>query len=112
MISSNSWLDVAYGSVLKKFFLDHFKIKMIVASWAEPWFEDSSVNTVFTVLEKTDDENERDENLVHFVKLKKKLSELIPERDLQLESTKRWQRVDGIINTIDSESSNIILSFG
>ncbi|NQT65766.1 MAG: SAM-dependent DNA methyltransferase [FCB group bacterium] len=102
IITSNSWLDVAYGSVLKEFFLDHFKIKMIVASWAEPWFDDAAVNTVFTVLEKCDDEDERNNNLVHFVKLKKKLAELIPERNLKIESNNRWRRIDGIVNTIES----------
>ncbi len=102
IITSNSWLDVAYGSILKEFFLDHFKIKMIVASWAEPWFDDSAVNTVFTVLEKCDDEKERNNNPVHFVKLKKKLAELIPERNLKIESNNRWRRIDGIVNTIDS----------
>ncbi|HHE39465.1 MAG TPA: hypothetical protein ENL20_12995, partial [Candidatus Cloacimonetes bacterium] len=102
IITSNSWLDVAYGSVLKKFFLDHFKIKMIVASWAEPWFDDAAVNTVFTVLEKCDDEKKRDNNLVHFVKLKKKLEKLIPERNLKVESNNRWRRIDGIVNTIES----------
>ncbi|NQV17343.1 MAG: SAM-dependent DNA methyltransferase [Armatimonadetes bacterium] len=102
IITSNSWLDVAYGSVLKKFFLDHFKIKMIIASWAEPWFDDAAVNTVFTILEKCDDEKERDNNLVHFVKLKKKLEELIPERNLKIESNNRWRRIDGIVNTIES----------
>ncbi len=102
IITSNSWLDVAYGSVLKQFFLDNFKIKMIVASWAEPWFDDAAVNTVFTVLEKCDDEKERNNNLVHFVKLKKKLEELIPERNLKIESNNRWRRIDGIVNTIES----------
>ncbi|TSA25305.1 SAM-dependent DNA methyltransferase [bacterium] len=102
IITSNSWLDVAYGSVLKEFFLDHFKIKMIVASWVEPWFDDVAVNTVFTVLEKCDDEKERNKNLVHFVKLKKKLVELIPERNLKIESNNRWRRIDGIVNTIES----------
>ncbi|MBL7148925.1 MAG: SAM-dependent DNA methyltransferase [Candidatus Cloacimonetes bacterium] len=102
IITSNSWLDVAYGSVLKKFFLDHFKIKMIVASWAEPWFDDAAVNTVFTVLEKCEEVEERDKNIVHFVKLKKKLEELIPERNLKIESNNRWRRIDGIVNTIGS----------
>ena len=102
IITSNSWLDVAYGSVLKQFFLDHFKVKMIVASWAEPWFDDAAVNTVFTVLEKCDDEKGRNNNLVHFVKLKKKLEELIPERNLKVESNNRWRRIDGIVNVIDN----------
>ena len=52
---------------------------MIVASWAEPWFDDAAVNTVFTILEKCDVKKERNDNLVHFIKLKKKLEELIPE---------------------------------
>ena len=102
IITSNSWLDVAYGNVLKKFFLDNFKIRMIIASWAEPWFEEASVNTIFTVLEKTNNAEAKNNNNVHFVKLKKKLSELIPERDLQLESFKRWQRIDRIVNAIES----------
>jgi len=102
IITSNSWLDVSYGSVLKQFFLDHFKIKMIVASWAEPWFDDAAVNTVFTVLEKYNNKKERNSNLVHFVKLKHKLEKLIPERNLILEADKRWRRVDGIVNMIES----------
>lgn len=102
IITSNSWLDVAYGSVLKEFFLDHFKIKMIVASWAEPWFEDAAVNTVFTVLEKEENPDKRSDNTVRFVKLKKKLTELIPFTDLKLESQKRWQRIDDIVSVIES----------
>jgi len=102
IITSNSWLDVSYGSVLKQFFLDHFKIKMIVASWAEPWFDDAAVNTVFTVLEKCDNKQERDSNLVHFVKLKQKLEKLIPERDLRFEADARWRRIDGIVNLIEN----------
>jgi type I restriction enzyme M protein len=102
VITSNSWLDVAYGAVLKQFLLNHFKIKMIVASWAEPWFEDASVNTVFTVVEKCDQKNERENNLVHFVKIKKPLAELIPFHDLKLESLKRWQRIDLLVRKIES----------
>ncbi len=97
-ITSNSWLDVSYGSVLKEFFLDNFKIKAIIASWAEPWFEEAAVNTVVTILVKGKPNNEP----VKFVKLKKKLSELIPQRDLKLEAVKRWQRIDGIVDLIET----------
>ncbi|MEK7359406.1 MAG: N-6 DNA methylase, partial [Planctomycetota bacterium] len=106
IITSNSWLDASYGSVLKEFFLDNFKIKMIVASYAEPWFEVVADNTIFTVLEKEDSKESRYENIVHFVKIKKKLEELIPERNLQLESMKRWQRIDGIIRSIETSKFN------
>lgn len=101
IITSNSWLDVAYGSVMKDFFLDNFNVKMIVASWAEPWFEDAAVNTIVTVLEKKIDGN-KEENLVKFVKLKKKFEELIPYRDLQLESVKRWEIIDGLVREIEN----------
>ncbi|MDI6802613.1 MAG: N-6 DNA methylase [Bacteroidota bacterium] len=102
IITSNSWLDVSYGSVMKQFFLDHFKIKMIIASWAEPWFEDAAVNTIVTVLEREENTQARSDNIVHFVKLKMKLEELIPFRDLRLESQKRWDRIDGIVSMIES----------
>lgn len=100
IITSNSWLDVSYGAVLKQFFVDHFKIKMIIASWAEPWFEEAAVNTVVTVLEKESDVKKRSDNNVHFVKLKKKLSDIIPY-DLKFQSTQRWQKLDSLVNLIE-----------
>lgn len=106
VITSNSWLDVSYGSTLKQFFLDHFKVKAVIASWAEPWFDDAAVNTIITVLEKEDDKNERNKNITRFVKLKKKLIELIPFQDLKLESVKRWQRIDQLVELIESASDN------
>jgi hypothetical protein len=102
IITSNSWLDVAYGQVLKEFFLDYFKINMIVASWAEPWFEDAAVNTVITVLEKKEQHSNTNDHMVKFVKLKQKFEDLIPQRDLQLQSIKRWERIDGLIREIEN----------
>ena len=49
---------------------------MIVASYAEPWFEVVADNTIFTVLEKEDSKESRDENTVHFVKIKRSLKNL------------------------------------
>jgi hypothetical protein len=106
IITSNSWLDVSYGSILKQFLLDHFKIKMIVASWAEPWFEDAAVNTIFTVVEKCPNKEERDKNNVRFVKVKRTLAEMIPFPDLQLESLKRWQKIDGLVRVIETSDSS------
>lgn len=109
IITSNSWLDVSYGSVLKEFFLKNFKIKAVIASWAEPWFEDAAVNTVVTVLEKTFTESPSlakrsgaEGEFVKFVKLKKKLSELIPYRDLKIDSLHRWQTADRIVDLIET----------
>jgi hypothetical protein len=101
IITSNAWLDVAYGGILKQFFLDHFKVKMIIASWAEPWFEDAAVNTIITVLERDSEEQNRDDNIVHFVKLKKGFKELVPF-DMQFDGDKRWLRYDSIVDTIEN----------
>lgn len=103
IITSNSWLDVSYGSVLKKFFLDNFTIKAIIASWAEPWFEDAAVNTVITVLQKKKSSTKSDTiDSVKFVKLKKKLSELINYHDLKIHSAQRWKIIDRIVDTIET----------
>jgi hypothetical protein len=106
VITSNSWLDVSYGSTLKEFFLDHFKVKAVIGSWAEPWFEDAAVNTIITVLEKEENKKERDKNITRFVKLKKKFTELIPYHDLKIDSVKRWQKIDNLVDLIEYSPDN------
>jgi type I restriction enzyme M protein len=78
IVTSTAWLDVNYGYELQKFFLNHFKIIAILESRCEPWFTEASVNTVVTILERCDNAAERDDHLVKFVKVKKRLAELIP----------------------------------
>jgi len=105
-ITSNSYLDTRYGYVLKKFFLDHFKIVAVVCSWAEPWFDFASINTVFTVLERCEDEKHRLEHNVKFVKVKKKLEELIPFRDLHLQESDRWGHINGLVRKIEYKKTS------
>ncbi|MEP0829098.1 MAG: N-6 DNA methylase [bacterium] len=101
-ITSNSYLDVRYGYHLKRFFAEKFKIIAVVASWVEPWFDFASINTVFTVLERCDDQNERQSNVTKFVKLKKKLEELIPFRQLEWEEDRRWNLINQIVQRIET----------
>jgi hypothetical protein len=63
------------------------------------------VNTVVTVLERCDNAKERDEHIVRFVKVKRKLSELFPE-DVTIEDQRRHLNVDKIIGVI--EDSDIL----
>ena len=49
----------------------------ILESRCEPWFTEASVNTVLTILERCDDAKKRNQHLVKFVKVKKRLEELI-----------------------------------
>jgi len=101
IVTSNAWLDVAYGYELQKFFLKNFKIIAIIESRCEPWFEDPAVNTIVTILERCKNKEERDNHLVKFVKLKKKLKELIPW-DMKLDAMYRWGGLDRLIHRIES----------
>jgi len=78
-IVSNSWLDVDYGKGLQEFFLNNYKIITIIESKVERWFEEADVNTCIVILEKSKDKKERNENLVRFAYLFKRLDYFIPQ---------------------------------
>lgn len=74
-ITSNTWLDVKFGEGLKKFFLDRFKIQIIIEHDAGV-FEIPIVDTCITILQKAEKNvitDQREENLVRFVRIKKPL---------------------------------------
>jgi SAM-dependent methyltransferase len=76
----NGWLDVAYGTELKQFLLDHFRILAIVESTVERWFPSANVNTCLVILEKCGVLNRRSINQVRLVRLKQPLRQLLPKR--------------------------------
>jgi len=99
-VTSNSWLDVAYGFELQKFFLKKFKLIAILESRCEPWFEDAAVNTIITILERCENKQARDEHFVKFVKIKKKLAELIPW-DIKDQPDDRWKGLARLAKKIE-----------
>jgi type I restriction-modification system DNA methylase subunit len=100
-IVSNSWLDVDYGKGLQEFFLKNYKILAIIESKVERWFVEADINTCIVVLEKCNDEEERGENIVRFVQLKRKLADLIPPGGKSLqEDAERLHKVDLLIQQI------------
>jgi len=110
-IVSNSWLDVDYGKGLQEHFLNHYKIKAIIESKVERWFEDADINTCIVLLEKcegqsTEKRKEKENNLVRFVYLKKKLSEFIPKASRIFEETvERKTAVEKLLQYIFSKAS-------
>jgi len=100
LITSNSWLDVDYGGDLQRFFLENFKIKAIIESKVERWFEDADINTAITILERCSNPEERNKNVVRFVQLKKPLKEFIPPVENEDE---RWGYVEKLIQLIESK---------
>ncbi|MBN2579569.1 MAG: N-6 DNA methylase [Pirellulales bacterium] len=76
-LTSSSWLDVEYGFALQGWILRHFRIIAIMESAAEPWFEDARVKTCITILQRCDDEAARMANRVRFVRLHRKIADII-----------------------------------
>ncbi len=104
IVTSNSWLDVAYGYELQKFFLKNFTIVAILESRCEPWFEEAAVNTVVTILERTQNKKEKSDHLVKFVKIRKRLKDLIPW-DMKMEAMNRWMGLDRLVHKIERAGS-------
>lgn len=101
-ITSDSWLVVDYGKDLERFFLENFKVIAIIDSKIERWFPDPLVNTAITIIEKCPNEEERLNNIIKFVYLKKPLSEIllrtptdeltgIIEKAVSLEENELWR---------------------
>ncbi|MEW5719165.1 MAG: Eco57I restriction-modification methylase domain-containing protein, partial [Chloroflexota bacterium] len=76
LLTSSTWLDTTYGFRLQKYLLDNFEIIAIFESASEPWFTGARVTTAATILRKQSDKAKRDANIVHFVKIRRELSEI------------------------------------
>jgi hypothetical protein len=100
-VTSNSWLDVGYGYELQKFLLNNFKLVAILESRCEPWFEDAAINTIVTIVERCSTKEERDNHIAKFIRVKKRLAELIPW-DMKLEASKRWFGLGALVYRIES----------
>jgi len=109
-VTSNSWLDVKYGSGLQKFFLDNFKIIAIIESKVERSFAKADINTAITIVERCKNREERESNVVKFVSLKNKLDNLIPKGEDEekfLACEKLVEKVLSSKSLIDNEKIRI-----
>ena len=97
-LTSDTWLNVDYGDDLKKFINKYFKIIAIIDSSVERYFPDALVNTVITILERTSDKEAIKNNKIKFVRINKKISELINSLDSAQEIAKK---IEEGINTDD-----------
>jgi len=104
-ITSNSWLDTDYGGDLQRYFLENFKIVAVIESKVERWFEDADINTAITILERCSKHEERDNNIVKFVLLKKPLSELIPRAEKAGNEVERWKHIEKLVKLIENTNT-------
>jgi len=76
-LTASSWLDSRYGDPLREFMLENFRIVAVIESKAESFFDDASINTAITVLEREQDAQARDACEVSFITLLKPLGEIL-----------------------------------
>jgi len=105
-LTSSSWLDVRYGFPLQRWLLLNFRIVAIIESVDEPWFEDARVKTAVTILQRCKDEAKRNENLVHFVRLKRPLAQILGERQDEDQRQEAAERFRDLILRTKSDRSN------
>jgi type I restriction enzyme M protein len=76
-LTASSWLDVGYGAALREFMLANFRVIAVIESSCESFFEDASINTSITVLQREPDALARSTNLTRFVRLTAPLNEIL-----------------------------------
>ncbi|MFX0097339.1 MAG: class I SAM-dependent DNA methyltransferase [Candidatus Hodarchaeota archaeon] len=99
-VVSKSWLDVDYGRQFREFLLKNTRIKAVIESKVEKWFDDANVNTVIVILEKLNKESNRNENIIKFAQFLVPLDWLIP-RDCKCQRA-RFQAVRRIVDIIEN----------
>ena len=78
-LTASSWLDVGYGAPLREFLLSNFRVIAVIESGCESFFEDASINTAITVLQREPDLRARDSNPIRFVRFNCTLKEILSE---------------------------------
>jgi hypothetical protein len=105
-LTSSSWLDVRYGFPLQRWILLNFKLVAVIESLDEPWFEDARVKTAVTILQRTSDAKQRDNNIVRFVRLFKPLAEILGTREDESQRQAAAERLRDLILKTKSDYSN------
>ena len=80
-LTSDTWMNIEYGEGFKKFLNRYFKIKYIIDSSVERWFEDALVNTSIMILERATSIEEREKNEIEFVRINRKIQDIIKDID-------------------------------
>jgi len=105
-LTSSSWLDVRYGFQLQRWVLLNFRLVAIIESVDEPWFEDARVKTAVTILQRCEDAQKRNENLVRFVRLKRPLKEILGKWEDEAQRQEAAEKFRDLILKSKSDRSN------
>ncbi|RJT04760.1 N-6 DNA methylase [Halococcus sp. IIIV-5B] len=71
-ITSDSWLQVRFGESVQQFLLDNYEIEAVV-KFDRQVFDDALVGSCVTILQKQEDAESRDSNVVKFLRIKEEM---------------------------------------
>jgi methylase of polypeptide subunit release factors len=74
-LTSNSWLDAAYGEPLRRLLASGFSVIAVIESEVETWFDDARVRTAITIIENNRPDGARP---ARFARLTRRLDEIAP----------------------------------
>ena len=101
-VIATSWMDNNFGAALQQFLLQHFKIITIIEQQLERSFNTATVNTCILILEKCATKQERNTNLVKFIRLFKPYTHFIGAENEE----NRFERIEQLTNQIENCKSN------
>jgi hypothetical protein len=104
-VVSDTWLDADYGTGLKKFLLNTYRIHCVMASKVERWFADADINTCIVLLEREPDQAKRESFASRFVLLKRPIKDLIPMGGSPASERMRFDASGRLMQLIDGHSS-------
>ena len=95
-VVSGSWLTSDYGSTLQYVLLKKLRLIAVVGSSVESFFSQVQVNTVLIIAEQRTDKEPDPGEIIKFVRLNRKLEEL-----LESEAGDYWSTVLGLVDSVE-----------
>ncbi len=106
-IISDRWLDTQYGTDLQRFLLENYKIQAVIKPTRQT-FEDALVGSTILIIEKTEDQVEREDNVVKFLEVRDAMDigeiEAVVTEDVESDKmvvTDEYRMVTNVQSTLD-----------
>jgi hypothetical protein len=84
----------------------NFRLVAVIESLDEPWFEDARVKTAVTILQRTSDEDRRDNNVVRFVRLFRPLADIMGVRSDEAQRQAAAEKLRDLILRTNTNFAN------
>lgn len=96
-ITSNSWLNAAFGKSFCQFLMQQFDLRFLIESTCERWFLDAAVNSVIVILDKKDPSQKKELPPVKVIQFHQPLTQWLSERG----QDDYWQALDAQLDAMN-----------